>query len=781
MSALAMPQPADASRSQWPSPHHMRLVDTGTPGEGERGMATLMGGEKMMGRVAEIDFDAQLLAFQGEAGPRRMIPFDTLRSLFLARTVELEGIPLAVPPGALAAKARPRKQRCIVRTRDGGSVEADVAAVLPRPSGLFLFVIGYGSSILRWFVPAQAIENYELADADAPPRAAATQGGAAFTPGATQETPAQVQTALERQKSLPRRRLGDLLVEDKLITPAQRDEAAERQKRDRHKLFGEILVDMGAVGPEAVRRVLVTQLGVPCVNLSRFQYDPNGLRALSAELARKHLAVPLYRSAKRIAIAIENPLSWQALHEIEFFCGLKVDPVFAAHDELEAAVDQLYGPAAGEKISQLVDRLDAEREADDAAPDLVAESDNTLVRLVNKMIMDAWQQGASDIHIESRGDDKASRIRLRTDGVMSTYIEVPRGYRAALVSRIKIMAGLDISERRRPQDGKIRFQDFGPRRMELRVLTMPTVNGLEDVVMRILAAPRALTMDQLGLSPRDLAQLRTMGARSYGLLFVCGPTGSGKTTTLHSVLASINTPDRKIWTVEDPVEITQEGLCQVQVNMQTGLTFAAALRSFLRADPDVTMVGETRDEETARTVIAASLTGHLVLSTMHTNSAVESITRLIDFGVDPFSFSDALLGVMGQRLVRRLCSCKESYEPGVEELQALAREWTLGSEEQPQNLVERWKARYSGPDGTLRLFRPAGCDACEHTGYRGRVGVYELLVGTPKMKAAIVAKAATAELVALACAEGMATLVQDGIEKILQGHADLVQVLASCR
>jgi type II secretory ATPase GspE/PulE/Tfp pilus assembly ATPase PilB-like protein len=540
---------------------------------------------------------------------------------------------------------------------------------------------------------------------------------------------------------------------------------------------------MGAVSREVIRQVMVSQLGVPAVNLNRFPFDPNAVMMIKPELARKHLAMPLFRSEKRMTVALENPLSWEALHELEFFTGLKVDPCLATKQELQAAIEQFYSDRGSEKVGQLLQRLGEEGglQPEASKDDPVTESDNTLVRLVNKMIMDGFEQGASDIHIESRADDKPSRVRLRIDGVLLPYIEVPPNFRAAFVSRLKIMAELDISERRRPQDGRILFENWGPRHIELRVVTIPTAGGLEDVVMRILAAPRALSLEQLALPPRDLDHLKTMAARSYGLLFVCGPTGSGKTTTLHSLLSHINTPDRKIWTVEDPVEITQDGLCQVQVNPKLGLTFPEVLKSFLRADPDVIMVGETRDAETARTVTAASLTGHLVFSTMHTNSAVESVLRLLDLDVDAFNFSDALLGVVGQRLVRKLCHCKRPHLASQEEIDALAHEYCRETHQAPEEIAARWRSRYGNAEGQITLYAPGGCPECDNSGYKGRLGVYEVLANTPAIKKAIQQKAPSDEILRLAVADGMTTLEQDALEKTMQGHLDLKQVLASCR
>jgi type II secretory ATPase GspE/PulE/Tfp pilus assembly ATPase PilB-like protein len=341
------------------------------------------------------------------------------------------------------------------------------------------------------------------------------------------------------------------------------------------------------------------------------------------------------------------------------------------------------------------------------------------------------------------------------------------------------MSGLDISEKRRPQDGKINFQDGA--RVELRVVTMPTANGLEHVVMRILTAPRTLSLDQIGLAPLILARLKELVHKPFGLLFVCGPTGSGKTTTLHSLMGHINTADRKIWTVEDPIEITQDGLCQVQVNAKIGLTFPEILRSFLRADPDVIMVGETRDQDTAKTVVAASLTGHLVFSTMHTNSAVESVVRLLDIGLDPFNFSDALLGIVGQRLVRRLCPvCRKPHRASQEEIDALAEVYCQGTAFSPAEVVARWQSHHAREHGSIILYLPEGCQVCDRTGYKGRIGLHELLIASPVIKTKIQAKADMQEIMRIAIADGMLPLKQDGIEKILQGHTDLKQVRTVC-
>ncbi len=462
--------------------------------------------------------------------------------------------------------------------------------------------------------------------------------------------------------------------------------------------------------------------------------------------------------------------------------------------EFRQTLDQFYGAAAdygsvGELLSGLDD--DEEGGAELSGEDLSAAADNELVKLVNKIIIDAYSQGASDIHIEpSPGKDKTV-IRFRKDGTLANYIEVPASYRNSLVARIKIMCDLDISERRKPQDGKIKFRKFGPIDIELRVATIPSAGGVEDIVMRILAAGEPIPLDKLGVLPGNLEKLKSVIEKPYGLFFVCGPTGSGKTTTLHSVLKHLNTPDTKIWTAEDPVEITQKGLRQVQINRKAGLDFATIMRAFLRADPDIIMVGEMRDKETVSIGIEASLTGHLVFATLHTNSAPESITRLLDMGMDPFNFADALLGILAQRLGKRLCGeCKQAYTPAPEEMKSLLTEYceellnTAAFKKDAKSAYEavyrEWTKQYADGKGQFTLYRAKGCDKCGGNGYKGRVGLHELMVGTDNVKKLIQEHARVADLVACALEDGMRTLKQDGIEKVLQGITDMKQVRAVC-
>jgi type II secretory ATPase GspE/PulE/Tfp pilus assembly ATPase PilB-like protein len=461
--------------------------------------------------------------------------------------------------------------------------------------------------------------------------------------------------------------------------------------------------------------------------------------------------------------------------------------------DFRQTLDQLWGASNEESVEEMLADLSAPLD-DESGPDEnaleSAAADNELVKFVNKIIVDAYHQRASDIHIEPMPGKAKTGIRLRIDGSLSPYVEVPAHFRDALVTRLKIMCDLDISERRRPQDGKIKFKKYGPLDIELRVATIPSAGGVEDVVMRILAAGEPIPLEKLGLTDHNRENLIKTVTKPYGLFYVCGPTGSGKTTTLHSILKYLNTPDTKIWTAEDPVEITQKGLRQVQINKKAGLDFATIMRAFLRADPDIIMVGESRDKETVSMGVEASLTGHLVFSTLHTNSAPESIIRLLDMGMDPFNFADALLGILAQRLAKRLCdACKESYVPAHDELRSFINEYALDLKNtepwkkdpggEAQKLYEHWTEEH-GKDGEIRLWRAVGCDKCNKTGYKGRVGLHELLVADDEIKRLIQEHARVADLFTQAVAGGMRTLKMDGMEKIMMGLTDLKQVRSVC-
>ena len=501
--------------------------------------------------------------------------------------------------------------------------------------------------------------------------------------------------------------------------------------------------------------------------------EPELLKNLSVDYLRMNHWVPLKRQGQVVEVLIDDPHNPDKRFDVRrAFPGQTVVYHVGLRADIERLLSDACGREVGDPITDILGELVSEaqlEEQQNATIASITENDSAIVRLANQIIAEAYRRGASDIHIEPYADRKETGVRFRVDGTCFTYMKIPAAYRRAIVSRVKIMASLDIAERRKPQDGKIRFKLTTGQEIELRVATLPTAGFNEDVVLRLLSAngPRRLEEFEFSAGTRRLVE--QLAQKPHGIVLCAGPTGSGKTTTLHAILASINTDERKIWTAEDPIEITQDGLRQVQVHPKIGLTFAATMRAFLRADPDVIMIGEMRDKETADIAIEASLTGHLVFSTIHTNSAVETVVRLLDMGCDPFNFSDAMLGVLAMRLCKRLCShCRESYLPTHSEYEELVQ--AFGENE--------WAFRRPTYDGAFTLFRGRGCEACHHTGYRGRVPIHELMVVSDGMKALIQSRARTGELLALAKSEGMQTLVQDGIEKVLQGLTTYKQVRA---
>ncbi len=593
-------------------------------------------------------------------------------------------------------------------------------------------------------------------------------------------SPESVEAAISVQDR-KRLRLGEVLIEAGLATARDIDKALAEQKKRRGRKIGEILIDLGIISESTLTATLAKKFNIPFVDLTALKISPEASASVPKDLVLRYGFLPVAVDMTSIVIAISDPLNTEITDVLRFNVPHKtIREVLATPSQLKtfvaAFLDKSEGVAGAGKVDQILKELIAgDLKIADVEPKggtELGDSDSSIIKLANQIIIDAHRRGASDIHIEPKGAERNTMVRFRVDGECMIYQEVPSSYRAPLVARIKIMANLDISERRKPQDGKIRLK-LGDRELELRVATIPTVNGNEDVVMRILAASKPLPIDQIGLSERNLRELRRLAAKPYGLLLCVGPTGSGKTTTLHSLLGSINTPDMKIWTAEDPVEITQDGLRQVQVHAKVGFTFAAAMRAFLRADPDVIMVGEMRDEETASTAVEASLTGHLVLSTLHTNSAPETVTRLLDMGIDPFSFADALLGTLAQRLARRLCTgCRVTYRPERTEFTDLATAYG-GAE----LLASQLGIRYGSE---LRFWRAPGCDRCGKSGYSGRIGLHELLVADDELKQTIQQKSTVTELRRLAIKGGMTTLLQDGIAKALDGLTDLRQVLAVC-
>ena len=500
------------------------------------------------------------------------------------------------------------------------------------------------------------------------------------------------------------------------------------------------------------------------------------LKNLKKEYLMREKWVPLARHDKNIRVIVDDPQNILKRDTIESILKTKnIEYEFALKEDILKYIEFFYRENAQEAtFTELIGRLDAGEEAtDDEHEEAIRESDSAVIQLVNKIINDAFLRRASDIHIEPDVMDKNVLVRYRVDGDCALYQTLPYSYRAAIVSRIKVMSNLDITIKRVPQDGKIKIKKPGVGEIELRVATIPTQGGVEDVVMRILAKGDTLPLEAMSMTPRNYREILRICEQPYGMILCVGPTGSGKTTTLHAILRHINKPDRKIWTAEDPVEITQRGLRQVQVQPKIGFDFAAAMRSFLRADPDIIMVGEMRDFETAKIAVEASLTGHLVLSTLHTNSAPETISRLLDMGIDPLNFADSLLGVLAQRLVRVLCEkCKEAYNPTQEEFDRIVESY--GPE-----YFKQQKISYSKD---LRLYRPKGCEACDKTGYRGRIGIHELLLNSEEIKKRSIERRESIEVIRnIAMSEGMLTLYQDGILKAFQGVTDVKQIHRVCQ
>lgn len=582
-----------------------------------------------------------------------------------------------------------------------------------------------------------------------------------------------------------RRKLADILIANGLIDQQKISHARDLSKRSNISLEKAIL-KLNFVEEESLSKAVASQYDLPYIQINAQELDLELSRYISKVYAQKQRIAPISKIGNTLTLAMAQPLKSHDIRELEDSIRLKIISAIATETSIARSLKRLYNidivsaATPAEEINfdmgpdSIVDLLSKTTEGDE--PEVaeetkkVTEKDSVIVKLVNKIIYDACMNKASDIHIEPYPGKNDVIVRTRVDGQCSIYQRIPYKYKFALPSRIKIMGELDIAERRKPQDGKIDFKKFGPLDIELRIATMPTVGGLEDVVIRVLASGDPISFNDLGLTERNMRVFRESLARPHGLILVVGPTGSGKTTTLHSGLAQINQTNRKIWTAEDPVEITQAGLRQVQVNPRIGFTFAAALRSFLRLDPDVIMVGEMRDEETASTAVEASLTGHLVFSTLHTNSAPETVTRLLEMGLDPYSFSDSLVCILAQRLARRLCKdCKESFRPSMEEYEELVAEY--GND-------EFVKTGVAFED--VVMYRAVGCDNCGNTGYRGRLGIHEVLECTNELKSLIKRRADTDHVREQTSRDGMTTLKQDGILKVLHGFTDIHEVRRVC-
>ena len=619
-------------------------------------------------------------------------------------------------------------------------------------------------------------------------------------------SPEQLLVALDQQSKIPMIRVGEALTRLGYIDEDQLNQALEKQKTDRSVPLGQLLVNMGCLKRHDLNTALARKMGYPVVDVTHFPIEADALRKIPLATALRMGVMPLLLRDKLLVIAIGDPTRRDLLEELEFMLQIRVIATLGDEVLIQKHLSETYekfglenadGASDAKRVdetaraettssSELLQSMELVHNQDDEAVEKqIEQSDNSLVRLINTMIIEAYNQGVSDIHVETHPGRTKTRIRFRKDGVMAPYLELPPTYRAALTARLKIMADLDISERRKPQDGKIDFSKFSSHhKLELRIATIPTYAGLEDAVMRLLSSAKPIPMEKLGLSQSNFTNLQGAVSRPYGMVLCVGPTGSGKTTTLHSVLGYLNTPERKIWTAEDPIEITQPDLRQVQVNPKIDWTFAKALRSFLRADPDIIMVGEIRDAETAQIAIEASLTGHLVLSTLHTNSAAETVTRLIDMGMDPFNFADSLLAVLAQRLVRRLCpKCVVESDASKAVIEELLADYlhSFPTELRPTHdvVLADWRKQF-GKDGRLSQYSAPGCSHCQGSGLRGRAGLHELLTMTQGLRRLIQTGARPEQLQFEAMQHSaLRTLRQDGICKVLGGQTSIEEVRAN--
>jgi type II secretory ATPase GspE/PulE/Tfp pilus assembly ATPase PilB-like protein len=805
----------------WPTPPFAAYPAPAPQTEPQRCEVEGLNGGVMSGKLATFDPTSGLAHVQ--VPPARVatpLRFSQFRRLTL--TTPLEPL-LSAPaePHADILDHRPSVEYRVLLA-GGGTLEGNTIGHVETASGLYLFPPhDERGGVRRAFVPREAYVGVEFG-----PRIGAVlvEQHAATTQQVEQAAqqqaqlrnrklgdilvahhivaPEQLLAAIEQQAKMPMVRIGEALIALGLVTEAQLDEALEQQKADRSVPLGEILVRSGLVSRRDLQAALARKMGYPVVDVETFPVEADAVRKVPFAVASRLEAIPLLLRGGRLIVALEDPSRREVIEEIEFSAQCKVVPTLAATGHIARLLAPIYEKfgsdlwtrlaqdtaAGGHEFdavdaSKLVESLEQQQNDEREEPQ-IEQSDNSLVRLINTMIAEAHAQGVSDIHIETQPGREKVRIRFRKDGHLHPYLELPHTYRSAIVARLKIMCDLDISERRKPQDGKINFARFLPgQRLELRVATIPTNNGLEDVVLRLLASARPMPLERLALSAPNLARLKQAIERPYGLVLCAGPTGSGKTTTLHSALGHINTPQRKIWTAEDPIEITQHGLRQVQVNSKIDWTFEKALRSFLRADPDVIMVGEIRDRETAQMAIEASLTGHLVLSTLHTNSAPETVTRLLDMGMDPFNFGDSLLAVLAQRLVRRLCHhCRITRPATQAQLDELVADHlhAFPDEQRPRAdaVIADWLARF-GRDGALVHHTSPGCSHCDNSGYRGRAGLHEMLVVTRELRRLIQTGGRVEELQKSAMADGMRTLRQDGIEKVLMGLTSIEEVRAT--
>jgi type II secretory ATPase GspE/PulE/Tfp pilus assembly ATPase PilB-like protein len=797
-----MPTPATDmyTNFEWPTPHLYQPAASAGLDAHEPATIRLLNGTQLEGMLTRfLPSHGVVELMPNKERANISVPLTDIEQLRLDRPLILKRRTDIMEIERRGDMVRPSEQQSVaLEFINGNTLAVETAGFDMQEAGMFLFVAGADGSFIRTFVPASAIRKEQIGPLIGKTlieQKVITNGDVEQALRAQQQlrtqklgdilaeqkviSREQLHAALEHKHSLPVERLGDVLIGLKLITAEQLNSALELQRENRDKPLGEILLTLGLVSREQLYRGLSEKLGIPIVDLAKFNVDPAVLKLLSDDLVSKYQVMPLCMDNGALVVAMANPLDPDPLERVRFFTQAPVVPVLATVSDIQQAIKSYYAVTfTGKNVEEIADELRAEAAPEpETTEETINETDNTLVRLINKMIIDAHASGASDIHVEANPGKTSVLIRFRKDGVLTEYLRLPHSFRRAAVSRLKIMANIDISEHRRAQDGRINFREFGPANVELRVVVVPTQDGLENVVMRLLTMSEPMPITKLGLREPVLAEMRKLLERPHGLILAVGPTGSGKTTTLHSLISVLNVPGVKIWTAENPIEITQPGLCQVQVNPRIGWDFATVMRAFLRADPDVIMIGEMRDQETAGIGIEASLTGHLVFSTLHTNSAAETVVRLLDMGIDPFSFSDSLVCVLAQRLARRLCpKCVTSRAALDTEVKALAEEYCYDTLLQPAQVIEEWHKTHGN---ALSIYEGHGCENCRNSGYRGRVGLHELLVATPKLREMMLRRATASELKVEAMQSGMRTLKQDGIEKCLAGYTDIHEIRAT--
>ncbi|WP_176717348.1 GspE/PulE family protein [Vulcanibacillus modesticaldus] len=543
-----------------------------------------------------------------------------------------------------------------------------------------------------------------------------------------------------------KKRIGDILVETGLITKKQLEDALETQKQTKKRL-GDILISKGIISEQQLIEVLEFQLGIPHVNLYKYKIDRSIVQIIPEQLALRYQVIPIKKNGNKLTVAMADPLDYYAIDDLRMTTGFQIEPVITSKDELAKIIDRYYG--IQQTVNEIMEHLPKEDEIDEQ----IQSEDAPVSRMVNQILQNAVQQRSSDIHFDPQENEL--RVRFRIDGILRTEQILSKHLQGIITARLKIMSKLNIAEKRLPQDGRFQLE-INHRPIDVRVSTLPTVHG-EKVVLRILDLSQAIKkIEHLGFTETNANLYRQMFHKAFGLILVTGPTGSGKTSTLYSALNELNKDDVNIITIEDPVEYQLQGINQIQVNEKIELTFARGLRSVLRQDPDVIMVGEIRDHETASMAVRAALTGHLVLSTLHTNDAVSSITRLIDMGIEPFLVSSSLTGVVAQRLVRRVCTdCAVEYVPSVEE----------------EVLLERYNV------DNKRLVKGKGCPKCNMTGYRGRVAIHELLLLDDQIKKMVVEKQPDSEYRKYLQQNGFVTLLEDGLIKVKQGITSIAEVM----